>query len=233
MKVMVLSGGGIDSATCVGYAVKEFGAKNTLALTFKYGQKHDTEVEYVKKLAGYYGIKNMVLDLISLYEKDARCALLKKNDVSVEHDSYENQALLEDGAPIKTCVPFRMGVFLSVATSQAIMQRYDLIVHGTNLQSMIKNTYPDASSIFCTAMGEAAVIGSGGLVRTFTPFLDDTKAGVIKYGTKIGVPYELTWSCYEGRKEACGTCGACIERKLAFIENGLEDPIEYENKKEN
>ena len=80
------------------------------------------------------------------------------------------------------------------------------------------------------AISDAIYIGSGKALRVIAPFIDKSKASVVAAGTEIGVPFELTWSCYEGHDKACGVCGTCRDRKRAFEENGLIDPIEYEVK---
>ena len=76
-------------------------------------------------------------------------------------------------------------------------------------------------------MDEAISIGTYGKIHINRPLINMNKAGVVKTGLEIGVPYELTWSCYEGGEKACGTCGTCIDRINAFKSNRVEDPIEY------
>jgi 7-cyano-7-deazaguanine synthase len=73
-------------------------------------------------------------------------------------------------------------------------------------------------------MNKAIYEGSGHQLTIEAPFVDMNKAGVVKMGLELGVPYELTWSCYEGGDEPCGKCGTCIDRAAAFAANGVEDP---------
>lgn len=73
-------------------------------------------------------------------------------------------------------------------------------------------------------MGKAIYEGSGRKLKIAAPFVDWTKKDVVKEGLRLKVPYELTWSCYEGKDKPCGVCGTCIDRKKAFEENGVEDP---------
>ena len=82
-------------------------------------------------------------------------------------------------------------------------------------------------------MDKAISIGTYGKIHIIRPLINMNKAEVVKTGLRLKVPYELTWSCYEGRARACGTCGTCIDRLKAFEANGIEDPIEYEEIKEN
>jgi 7-cyano-7-deazaguanine synthase len=73
-------------------------------------------------------------------------------------------------------------------------------------------------------MGNALITGSGGGVKLLAPFVKLNKAGVVRLGLELGVPYELTWSCYNGGEKPCGKCGTCIDRKNAFAANGVPDP---------
>ena len=84
--------------------------------------------------------------------------------------------------------------------------------------------YADCSPRFLKAMGEAVAVGTYGKVHLVFPFADKNKTGVVAEGLKLGTPYELTWSCYEGGDTPCGECGTCIDRAKAFAENGVEDP---------
>ena len=81
---------------------------------------------------------------------------------------------------------------------------------------------------FARAMNEAINIGTYGKISVCSPLIDMNKAEVVRTGLSLNVPYELTWSCYHGREKACGVCGTCIDRKNAFLANGVVDPIEYE-----
>ena len=75
---------------------------------------------------------------------------------------------------------------------------------------------------------DAVYIGSGNDLKIVAPFIDRPKSHVVATGIQLEVPFELTWSCYEGGEKACGTCGTCRDRIKAFAENNVEDPIEYE-----
>ena len=76
-------------------------------------------------------------------------------------------------------------------------------------------------------MDKAINIGTYGKIKVARPLINMNKAEVVKTGLEINVPYQLTWSCYEGGEEACGQCGTCIDRLNAFKANGIEDPIKY------
>jgi 7-cyano-7-deazaguanine synthase len=103
----------------------------------------------------------------------------------------------------------------------------DVIYYGAHSDDAAGSAYPDCSDAFNKAMGDAVRIGSGEQLTIEAPFVNMTKAEVVKTGLELGVPYELTWSCYEGGEKPCGECGTCIDRKKAFELNGVSDPLEY------
>jgi 7-cyano-7-deazaguanine synthase len=227
MKAMVLSSGGVDSTTCVGLAVQEYGAENVITLSISYGQKHTKEIEAAQKVADYYGVEHLYLDLAEIFQY-SDCSLLSHSDAEIPKESYAKQLSHSDGKPVTTYVPFRNGLFLSSAASIALSKECSVIYYGAHADDAAGNAYPDCSSAFHNAMNMAIWEGSGKQLKVEAPFVTWTKAQVVKKGLELRVPYELTWSCYEGKEKACGKCGTCIDRKEAFLKNGVEDPIEYE-----
>lgn len=223
MKVMVLFSGGVDSTTCLGIAVKKFGAENVIALSISYGQKHSKEMEAAASIAKYYGVTKIDLDL-SLIFKYSDCSLLKGSEIDIPHESYSEQLKKTDGSPVSTYVPFRNGLFLSSAASIALSKECNIIYYGAHSDDAAGNAYPDCSEAFNTAMNTAIFEGSGGQLKIEAPFVGMTKADVVREGLKLKVPYELTWSCYEGGDRPCGICGTCIDRAKAFELNGVRDP---------
>lgn len=225
MKILVLSSGGVDSTTCLGLAVKEAGAENVLALSIYYGQKHDKEIRAAKAVAEYYGVARMELDLSTIFA-DSNCSLLKQSTEEIPQESYAQQIRETGGAhPVSTYVPFRNGLFLSSAASIALSHGCEKIMYGAHADDAAGAAYPDCSLDFVTAMNRAIVEGTGGQLRLEAPFVSVNKAQVVKTGLELGVPYQLTWSCYEGGDKPCGRCGTCIDRKAAFEENGVTDPL--------
>lgn len=223
MKVMVLFSGGIDSTTCLGIAVKKFGAENVIPLSISYGQKHSKEMEAAAAIAKYYGVTKIDLDL-SLIFKYSDCSLLKGSEIAIPHESYSEQLKKTDGSPVSTYVPFRNGLFLSSAASIALSKECGIVYYGAHSDDAAGNAYPDCSEAFNTAMNTAIFEGSGGQLKIEAPFVGMTKAEVVREGLKLKVPYELTWSCYEGGDRPCGICGTCIDRARAFELNGVCDP---------
>lgn len=224
MKALVLLSGGLDSATCLALAVKEYKKENVIALSVSYGQKHTKEVEAAEKIAKYYGVEKIDLDL-SLIFKFSDCSLLKGSSQEIPHESYAKQLENTNGTPVSTYVPFRNGLFLSSAASIALSRECSFIYYGAHSDDAAGNAYPDCSEEFNNAMNTAIYAGSGKQLEIKAPFVGMTKADVVKMGMELQVPYELTWSCYEGGEKPCGKCGTCIDRARAFEENGIADPV--------
>ena len=231
MKALVLFSGGLDSSVCLGLAVKEYGAGEVLALSIFYGQKHKKEMEASEKVAAFYGVRRITLDLGEIF-KGSSCTLLEGAAGEIPHEEYAEQLAGTNGAPVSTYVPYRNGLFLSSAASVALSHGCGVIYYGAHADDAAGNAYPDTSTEFNNAIADAIRIGSGNALKVIAPFIDKPKAEVVAAGLKIGVPFELTWSCYEGHEKACGVCGTCRDRLRAFQENGLADPVEYETVKE-
>ena len=227
MRALVLSSGGLDSTVALALAVKKYGKANVVALSISSGQKHDKEIKASINVANYYHVEHLFLDLAKIFEY-SNCSLLKNSSEDVPLESYSEQLEKREGKPVSTYVPFRNGLFLSSAASIAISKNCDIIYYGAHKDDAAGNAYPDCSKEFNKAIGEAIYIGSGNSLKVEGPFVNMTKAEIVKLGTELNVPFELTWSCYEGRECACGKCGTCIDRKEAFRLNGLKDPIKYE-----
>ncbi len=223
MEALVLFSGGVDSTTCLGIAVNKYGSENVLALSVSYGQKHTKEIDSARAVAKHYGVELYELDLSEMF-RFSDCSLLKGSSEEVPHESYAEQLKETNGSPVSTYVPFRNGLFISSAAAIAISRGCSVIYYGAHSDDAAGNAYPDCSETFNNAMSEAVWVGSGNQVRIEAPFVSKTKADVVKMGLELGVPYELTWSCYEGGDVPCGKCGTCIDRAKAFAENGVSDP---------
>ena len=224
MRALVLSSGGVDSTTCLGMAVEKFGADNVVSLSVSYGQKHTKELEAAVKVAEFYGVEHISIDL-GLIFKYSNCSLLSHSDEEIPHESYAKQLEKTDGSPVSTYVPFRNGLFLSTAASIALSKNCDVIYYGAHADDAAGNAYPDCSEVFNNAMNQAIYEGSGKKLHIEAPLVTWNKAAVVKKGLELKVPYELTWSCYEGGEKPCMQCGTCIDRMKAFELNGVKDPI--------
>ena len=203
MKALVLSSGGVDSTTALGMAIVKYGKENVIALSISYGQKHDKEIQAASAVAKYYGVEQLFLDLSLIF-------------------SYIKAT--GGNKPVSTYVPFRNGLFLSSAASIALSKGCGVIYYGAHADDAAGCAYPDCSPVFNNAMNEAIWEGSGRQLRIEAPFVNMNKADIVRIGLDLGVPYELTWSCYEGGEKPCGKCGTCIDRAAAFAANRVEDP---------
>lgn len=223
MKALVLSSGGVDSTTALALAIEKYGKENVVALSVSYGQKHDKELRAAKAVAEYYGVEQLFLDL-SLIFQYSNCSLLQQSDQEIPEESYAQQIEKTGGTtPVSTYVPFRNGLFLSAAASVALSKECSVIYYGAHADDAAGAAYPDCSQAFHDAMNQAIYEGSGKQLRIEAPFVGKTKADIVALGLKHHVPYQLTWSCYEGKEEPCGKCGTCIDRAKAFAANGVSD----------
>ncbi len=226
MKALVLSSGGVDSTTALGLAVKKFGKENVIALSVSYGQKHTKEIDAAKKVASFYGVEQLFMDLSKIFQY-SNCSLLQQSTEEIPEESYKEQIEKTKGSkPVSTYVPFRNGLFLSAAASIALSKDCSVIYYGAHADDAAGFAYPDCSPAFNKAMNKAIYEGSGHQLKIEAPFVNINKAEVVKKGLEIGVPYELTWSCYEGNDKPCGKCGTCIDRAAAFKANGISDPAQ-------
>lgn len=225
-KALVLSSGGVDSTTCVGIAVKDVGSENVSTVSVFYGQKHNKELECAEKVAEFYNVKHYVLDLSNVLQY-SNCSLMKNSTEEIPMMSYADQIKKNGEGKVSTYVPFRNGLILSAvaALAQSIYPDDDVDIYlGAHADDAAGRAYADCSEEFTSAMNTAIVIGTYGKVRVVAPLVNLNKAGVVKLGFSIGVPYKYTWSCYAGGDKPCGHCGTCIDRAKAFEANGISDP---------
>ena len=223
MKKIVLLSGGIDSTTCLALALQTAKPEEVLALNMYYGQRHEKEMLSACKIAAYFGVELMEMDLSEIFAR-SDCSLLKSSNNAIPEASYADQLKKTDGKPVSTYVPFRNGLMLSAAASIAVSIGADFIYYGAHADDAAGNAYPDCSPEFTRSINDAIYLGTAGQVSVCAPFIHSTKADVVREGLKMKAPYELTWSCYEGGEKPCGKCGTCLDRAKAFEINGATDP---------
>lgn len=209
--VVILSGG-IDSSV-VAYWAKSIGY-NVYALTFKYGQIAQKEVEHATLIAEKLGASIKVVDLNPL--KEIFVGVTSLCDEKIEMTSTFSQPLV---------VPFRNAIFLSVAVAYAISIGADAIFYGA--QGSDEPFYLDCRKEFYKEFEKTARLGTGRKIRVEAPFSNLAKSEVIALGVQLGVPFNLTWSCYLDKGKHCGKCESCINRKNAFKDAKIPDPTEY------
>ena len=224
-KIIVLMSGGLDSAVCAAKAIEEAGANNVTAMNAYYGQKHKKEIICARELAGHYGIDYLEINLSEIF-RQSDSSLLEASGNEIKQRSYEESTAQEK--LIDTYVPFRNGLLISAAAAVGLSIGADEIWYGAHADDMAGAAYPDCSVPFVKAMDRALREGTKDSIRVRAPFVKMTKAGVVKEGWRLRVPFKKTWSCYEGGEKPCGKCGTCIDRARAFKENNLIDPLESE-----
>jgi 7-cyano-7-deazaguanine synthase len=212
-KCVVVLSGGPDSATVAYWAKKQ--GYDVSAITFKYGQIATKETESAQKIAAKLGASIKVIDLSTLKEVFGEVTSLCNPDIPMT--SSFSQPII---------VPFRNAIFLSVAVSYATSICANKIFYGA--QGSDEPFYPDCRREFYKAFETAAQLGTGTEISIEAPFSCKPKSETLKVGVELGVPFELTWSCYFNGSRHCGKCESCINRKKAFEEAGARDPTEYE-----
>jgi 7-cyano-7-deazaguanine synthase len=211
--VIVLSGG--PDSTTVAYWAKAQGY-TVYPITFNYGQIALKETQAAQKIAETLDTKAKIIDLSTLKEIFSRVTSLCNKDIPLT---------AEFSTPI--IVPFRNAIFLSVAVAYAVAVGADKIFYGA--QGSDEPFYPDCRREFYEAFERAARLGTCEEITIKAPFSGGKKSDLIRKGAKLGVPFELTWSCYLAEDLHCGKCESCNNRKKAFKEAGIEDPTKYEN----
>ena len=223
-KALVLCSGGVDSSTLLALAVSAHGVDQVTALSVSYGQKHEKEIDSAKAISAHYGVEQRFLDL-SVVFAGSDCSLLADSGESVPHESYADQLKQTNGSPVSTYVPFRNGLFLASAASMALSIGCSVLYYGAHADDAAGNAYPDCSPAFISDMDAAIREGTAGELHIEAPFQHWNKAQIVHAGLRLGVPYEKTWSCYEGGDKPCGVCGTCRDRIHAFEANGTTDPL--------
>lgn len=226
---VVLLSGGLDSVTCLYWAKANYA--NVTAVSFNYGQRHNSELNAAKKIAATAQVNHRIIDIdlaqlggsaltdVSLVVPDA-----KQTDFS---DNQHN-----DSIPI-TYVPARNTIFLSYALALAEVTQSNAIVIGVN--AVDYSGYPDCRPEYIAAFEKMANLATkagvmGNHLHIATPLLHLSKAEIIKLGVSLGVDYALTVSCYRADSEgrACGHCDSCYLRQQGFLQAEIDDPTIYQ-----
>lgn len=218
-KAVVLLSGGLDSATTLYWALDR--GYEVRCLIFDYGQRHRREIERAKSTSRKANCRYRVVKI----ELPWKGSSLLDRKVPVP----ENRGLSEMARAIpSTYVPARNAIFLSMATSFAEAIGADSIFIGAH--RFDSSGYPDCRPEFYRAFSEVIKRGTRAgaekkKISVKTPLINKTKAQIIKMGSRLGVPFRLTWSCYEGGRSPCGRCDSCKLRAKGFEEAGLPDPL--------
>lgn len=212
---LIALSGGVDSTTLL----YEYREEIACAVGFDYGSKHNArELAAAKAICHELEIPYLIIPLAFIGEYFRSDLLLSGGEMQLGDYSEENMS--------STVVPFRNGIMLSVLAGLAESRDLQQVLIANHFGDHA--IYPDCRESFVKPMGEAITAGTSNGVKLVAPYTGLTKAEIVARGTRLGVPYGKTYSCYQGGERHCGRCGTCRERHEAFVANGLEDPTLYE-----
>ena|SRR5687768_12121234 len=226
-RAVLLLSGGLDSTTMLALATSE--GFEVYALTFRYGQRHEHEVEAARHVAARWGVARHAVAEIDL--RPFGGSALTSPGVPVPKDRAPDD--LTHGIPV-TYVPARNTIFLSFALAWAEVLGAEDIFIGVN--ALDYSGYPDCRPAFIDAferlanLATAAGVEGRASIRIRAPLLQLSKREIIQLGTRLGVDYAMTTSCYDPAPggAACGHCDACQLRLKGFAEAGAADPVGYQ-----
>jgi 7-cyano-7-deazaguanine synthase len=215
MKTVVIYSGGLDSTVLLYHLMKEKHAVRCLGIN--YGQRHHRELQAAEQICQGLNIEYQMADLRGLRPLLACSALTSDLEVPEGHYAADNMKL--------TVVPNRNMIMLSVAIGWAVNLKFDAVAYAAH--SGDHTIYPDCRPEFIDLMDQAARRCDWHSVRVLRPFVDMTKADIVRHGAELNVPFDQTWSCYKGEDVHCGRCGTCVERREAFKLAEVDDPTFY------
>lgn len=219
-KTVVVFSGGLDSTTllyhliALGHEVK--------AISFDYGQRHRKELEAARAIANLLSIEHRIVDVSGLTAILGANALTD-HGTSVPHGEYSPETMQV------TVVPNRNMIMIAIATGWAIASGYDSVAFGTH--SGEYTPYPDCQPAFAAAINVATLVCDSNPIEVLAPFVRWSKGDIVVRGKELGVPFDMTWSCYEGGEIPCGKCSTCLNREFAMksVSNNFANGILIEN----
>jgi len=217
---ILLFSGGIDSTTALYWAIKRYDKVN--ALSINYGQRHRVELKSAQKVTKKLNVAHKIfqVDLTQI----GGSAL---TDPAIQLPEFNHAGKLNNGPP-STYVPFRNGIFLSIAAAWAETKSINDIICGFNV--IDSPNYPDTSEAFVKAMQAAVNLGTKAVFEDekfclHAPFISKKKSQIIREGLAIGADYSHSISCYAGKEIPCFKCSSCLLRKKAWDEVGEKDHL--------
>jgi 7-cyano-7-deazaguanine synthase len=241
VKAIVLFSGGLDSTTALYVACRD--GKEPVCLSIRYGQLHEREISSAKKIAASLKLEHWIVPVSLPWGGSALIDGSRGDSPSRPYPPSRpyraipkgrSEAEISKEIPV-TYVPARNSIFLSLAASLAETKGADTIYFGAN--ALDYSGYPDCRPEFIEAFEEMITRGTkvgatrrvapteGPAIRIVAPLLRLSKSEIVKLGVELGVPFEWTWSCYEGGDMPCGECDSCLLRAKGFKEAGIEDPL--------
>lgn len=216
-KTILIYSGGMDSTVLLYNLLAE--GDEVAALSIDYGQRHRRELGAGHAITTRLGVEHHLADLSALRPLLAGSSQTSEG-VAVPHGHYAAETMK------LTVVPNRNMLMLAVAGAWAISRKADRIAYAAHAGDHA--IYPDCREEFVQPLAQALENADWHRVRIARPFITMTKAEICGLGHRLGVPFDLTYSCYEGRDAHCGKCGTCVERKEAFQLANVNDPTVYE-----
>jgi 7-cyano-7-deazaguanine synthase len=216
---VVLLSGGMDSALCAAIAKKE--GWKIAALHLNYKQRTEKrELHSFNQLADYYNAKYKLIVDINYLSQIGGSSLTDSN-IEVSVGNFDSNDIPT------SYVPFRNANFLAIATSWAEVIGANAVYIGAN--QLDYSGYPDCRSEFYDSFQKVIETGTKPEtnIKIIAPIINFTKKDIVVKGSELGLPFNLTWSCYKNNDKACGVCDSCVLRLKGFKEAGIEDPVEY------
>ena len=214
-KIIVVYSGGLDSFTLLNEAIRS--GKDISALSFDYGQKHSKELHFVEKFCTQESIDSKIVDVSSIKELFQGSSLT--DDIDIPKGHYEDDSMKS------TVVPNRNMILISLALGYAVTKGAEEVWFGAHAGDHA--IYPDCRPEFVEKMDSVARIANYSPIAIKAPYITMSKTEILAIGLNMQLDYGLTWTCYEGKDLACGSCGACHERLESFAANNVIDPIKY------
>lgn len=229
MQVLVSLSGGMDSATVLYEALAKAGAGKVHAVSFFYGSKHnDAEIQGAQNICNQTNVPHEVFDISTAF-KSSKSALMQTKFISSKEDREIPTGHYEQDNMKETVVAGRNTIMTSILMGIAESRKYTEVWVG--IHDGDHAIYPDCRPMWFYSMSALFAAATEEKVSLQAPFLKGNKTSIIKRGLKLGVPYHLTRTCYNGQDKACGRCGSCQERLEAFAANNTTDPVSYETRK--
>lgn len=217
-KAVVLLSGGLDSSTTAAIAISE--GYEVIALSFRYGQRHQRELEAAQKIVAKLNITEHFIIDVNLSQWGG--SSLTDTSMAIPQDGIQSDVIPS------TYVPGRNTVFIAIALSLAEAKNAEAIYLGIN--AVDYSGYPDCRPEYLKAYQQLANLASkvgieGNGIKLVAPLVKDSKVDIVRRALSLGVPIEDTWSCYQGEEKPCGVCDSCRIRDKALIAAGREDLV--------
>ena len=219
----VLLSGGLDSTVLLHHVVRSLARPRVYALSFHYGQRHRRELDMARWQAAAAGtaVSHTVLDVSFLADLVRGGTALVEGGRAVP-DLADLAASQCDQPP--TYVPNRNMILLALASAFAEAHGCPEVFYGAQAQD--RYGYWDCTPEFVTRLNATLALNRRTPVQVVAPFAGWRKSEAVRLGIELGVDFARTWSCYRGGERPCGTCPTCVERRTAFAEAGIKDPLE-------